>query len=117
MTVIDDNSSFDDRVAMARAFPTFRFVHKPASEAGHARSMNLALALTRSSGGRFLLYLEDDWLVRNDTGDGNMRGSTILSQRLRGALELGACPSCAVDGGLEVEPSDERVPEVLLRHL
>ena len=58
--VVDDGSSEDDRVAMAREWPDVDFFHKAPRFKGHAQSLNLLLRLVET---RYFLYLEDDWLA------------------------------------------------------
>ena len=58
--VVDDASSEDDRLAMAREWPDVDFFHKAPQFKGHAESMNILLRLVNT---RYFLYLEDDWLA------------------------------------------------------
>lgn len=45
---------------MKEKYPSFIFVFKDLNERGHANSMNKIIKLVKS---RFLIYLEDDWLL------------------------------------------------------
>jgi len=55
---IDDGSSDDDRARMQALYPFFEFVWKPATDRGHASSMNRLLELVDTP---YWLHLEDDW--------------------------------------------------------
>lgn len=55
---IDDRSAGIDRERMQVLYPFFEFIWKPDADAGHHRSMNMALDLLD---GRYWLHLEDDW--------------------------------------------------------
>ena len=58
--VVDDNSSDLDRSSMIREYPDVSFTFKSKTRKGHAGSLNYIL---RSVQTRYLLYLEDDWLL------------------------------------------------------
>lgn len=60
--IIDDNSTFDDRTKMMVSYPNFTFVFKSFKDRGHAASMNYLYRMVNT---KYLLYLEDDWLLRN----------------------------------------------------
>jgi hypothetical protein len=45
---------------MKTSYPSFKFIFKNLNERGHANSMNKIIKLVKS---RFLIYLEDDWLL------------------------------------------------------
>ena len=59
--VVDDSSSEEDRAVMVSSFPDFTFIMKEEGERGHAKSMNVIMDSVKT---RFLMYVEDDWLVR-----------------------------------------------------
>lgn len=60
ITVIDDNSSFDDRCVMLQELPGFTFVLKAEHEKGHAGSLNWMLRSVRTP---YVVYWEDDCVL------------------------------------------------------
>jgi uncharacterized protein YbdZ (MbtH family) len=71
--VIDDRSTRSDQIMMLQRYPTFTFLFKPyssrsadaagANAGGHAHSMNIMFRLVNT---QYLIYLEDDWLIRSN---------------------------------------------------
>ena len=61
IVVIDDNSSAADRLVMRRELSQAEFVFKSHADAGHARSLNMMLALVRTP---WLVYWEDDCVLQ-----------------------------------------------------
>jgi len=61
--VIDDQSTQDDQMIMLQRYPNVTFLFKPHSTSigGHAHSMNIMFRLVATE---YLIYLEDDWLLR-----------------------------------------------------
>ena len=55
---IDDNSCEDDRTRMKELYPFFEFCFKNADQKGHAKSMNMIMALVKTP---YIFHLEDDF--------------------------------------------------------
>lgn len=61
--VIDDSSSISDRMKMLELYPTINFIFKSETDKGHGKSLNSLLRLVKT---RYLIYLEDDWVLMDD---------------------------------------------------
>ena len=59
---VDDNSSREDRAAMAAEFPFLTFVLKGLDQRGHRASMNIIHSLVTASPCRLWVHMEDDWM-------------------------------------------------------
>jgi len=81
--VVDDSSSEVDRARMIKLFPDFHFVFKKEELRGHANSMNLIVDMVET---RYLLYLEDDFLILG----GGRRGGKILQDAMAVLTQQGS---------------------------
>eukprot|EP00816_Leptocylindrus_hargravesii_P005515 CAMPEP_0196826832 /NCGR_PEP_ID=MMETSP1362-20130617/93837_1 /TAXON_ID=163516 /ORGANISM="Leptocylindrus danicus, Strain CCMP1856" /LENGTH=236 /DNA_ID=CAMNT_0042207427 /DNA_START=180 /DNA_END=887 /DNA_ORIENTATION=+ len=73
--VVDDNSSDLDRSSMIREYPNISFIFKSKSRKGHAESLNYILRAVQT---RYLLYLEDDWLLLSNVTNVISDAMTVL---------------------------------------
>ncbi len=61
--VIDDNSSDADRAYMRHTYPFIEYIMKDELQRGHAASMNIMMRAVTT---RYMVYLEDDWVVSSN---------------------------------------------------
>ena len=68
IVVIDDQSSEYDRNKMRSVYPDFKFIYKDNNLKGHAASLNMILynASVVPSHINYVLYFEDDWVVKSN---------------------------------------------------
>jgi hypothetical protein len=74
--IIDDNSSLDDRISMMTAYPDFTFLFKSPRDKGHASSMNHLYRIIKT---KYLLYLEDDWLLNHHIAASNQYARELIN--------------------------------------
>lgn len=60
--VIDDNSSYEDRVAMSSEYPFIKYILKPYADKGHLKSMNIIYDILKTQTPKYWIHIEDDFL-------------------------------------------------------